>query len=48
MSPGGVILFDDYGQPSCPGARTAVDEYFQDKPEQPLVQTYGQAIVFKL
>ncbi len=28
MPPGGVIVFDDYGFPSCPGARAAVDEFF--------------------
>ena len=27
-SPGGTIVLDDYGFPSCPGARRAVDEFF--------------------
>jgi len=27
MSKGGIILFDDYGLLSCPGAKIAVDEY---------------------
>ena len=27
--PGGFLLFDDYGFPSCPGARAAVDEFFR-------------------
>lgn len=45
---GGVMVFDDYGFFSCPGARDAVDEFFADKPEQPLVLTTGQAIVTKL
>jgi O-methyltransferase len=44
---GGVIVFDDYGFPSCPGARQAVDEFFADKPEYPLVLRSGQAIVFR-
>lgn len=44
---GGVMLFDDYGLPSCPGARAAVDEFFADKPEFPLVLRTGQAIVVK-
>jgi len=43
---GGIILFDDYGFPSCPGARQAVDEFFADKPEFPLVLRTGQAVVF--
>ena len=46
--PGGFIIFDDYGFPSCPGARAAVDEFFRDRPEVPLVLHSGQAIVFKL
>ncbi|MDH5179142.1 MAG: TylF/MycF family methyltransferase [Gammaproteobacteria bacterium] len=44
---GGFIVFDDYGFGSCPGARTAVDEFFADKPEQPLVLPTGQALVFR-
>ena len=45
---GGIMIFDDYGIPSCPGARQAIDEYFADKPEEPLILTTGQALVFKL
>ena len=44
---GGFIIFDDYGFPTCPGARQAVDEFFTNKPEQPLAMASGQAIVFK-
>jgi O-methyltransferase len=44
---GGVLVFDDYGFPSCPGARAAVDDYFLDKREIPLVLHSGQAIVFR-
>lgn len=44
---GGFMVFDDYGFPSCPGARAAVDEFFRDKPERPLVLPTGQAIVFR-
>ena len=47
-SPGGVIISDDYGFPSCPGARRAVDEFFADKPEFPLALVTGQALVIKL
>ena len=31
LSVGGFVIFDDYGHPSCPGARTAVDEFFLDQ-----------------
>ncbi len=48
LVPGGVMVFDDYGYPSCPGARQAVDEFFRDKPEVPLVSPTAQALVFKL
>ena len=44
---GGVMVFDDYGFPSCPGARLAVDTYFAGKGVFPLVIPTGQAIVFK-
>ncbi|MBA3537347.1 MAG: class I SAM-dependent methyltransferase [Tatlockia sp.] len=48
MKPGGFMVFDDYGVPSCPGARVAIDKFFADKPEIPLVLHTGQAIVFKI
>jgi len=48
LTSGAVIVFDDYGFPSCPGARQAVDEFFADKPEAPLVLSSGQAIVHRL
>jgi O-methyltransferase len=48
LVPGGVLLFDDYGYVTCPGARQAVDAYFSDKPESPLVLPTGQALVIRL
>lgn len=48
LSPGGGIVFDDYGFPTCPGAREAVDTWFSGKPEVPLVLPTGQALVVKL
>jgi len=48
MPAGGVIVFDDYGFASCPGARRAVEEFFDDKPEKPLALHTGQAVVHKL
>lgn len=44
---GGLMVFDDYGVKSCPGARRAVDEFFEQKPEVPLWTGRGQAIVFR-
>jgi O-methyltransferase len=36
VSPGGVIIFDEYGRPEkYPGAKQAVDEFFADRPEIP-------------
>jgi O-methyltransferase len=47
LSAGGFMIFDDYGLPSCPGARRAVDEYFEGTSISPLVLSTGQALVFK-
>jgi len=47
LVPGGFMVFDDYGFASCPGARQAVDDFFQGKPEIPLVLSTGQAVVFR-
>jgi O-methyltransferase len=44
---GGIMVFDDYGFLSCPGAKVAVDEYFADK-EQIIYLPTGQAIVIKI
>ena len=48
MPAGGVIVLDDYGFPSCPGARQAVDTFFADKPEKPLALMTGQALIHRL
>jgi O-methyltransferase len=47
LSSGGILLFDDYGAPSCPGARAAVERFFCGRPEVLLVLHTGQAIVFR-
>jgi O-methyltransferase len=47
LTPGGFMVFDDYGFPSCPGARAAVDEYFRETGAYPLVLPTGQAVIFK-
>jgi O-methyltransferase len=42
---GGMMIFDDYGFPSCPGVRKAVDEYFAEKRHKPIYLPGGQALV---
>lgn len=48
LTPGGILVFDDYGFIGTPGARDAVDEFFEDKPEVPLVFMPDQAVIIKL
>jgi O-methyltransferase len=43
----GVMLFDDYGKFTCPGALKAVDEFFADKPEKRFYLPSGQCFVIK-
>lgn len=43
----GIIVSDDYGFATCPGARRAIDDFFEDKPETPLTLPTGQAVIFK-
>jgi O-methyltransferase len=47
LSYGGFIVFDDYGFPTCPGARLAVDEFFEREACVPLCLPTGQALIFK-
>ena len=47
MAKGGIMLFDDYGAPSCYGARIAVDKFFEDKPEKPIILGTSQAFIIK-
>jgi O-methyltransferase len=48
MAHGGMMVFDDYGFLSCPGAKKAVDEFFVDKPEAPIYLPTGQCLVIHL
>jgi O-methyltransferase len=47
LVPGGVVVFDDYGFPSCRGEKDAADEFFADKPEKPFTLPTGQAVLIK-
>ncbi|HME82040.1 MAG TPA: TylF/MycF/NovP-related O-methyltransferase [Candidatus Eremiobacteraceae bacterium] len=47
VASGGFLVYDDYGFASTPGARLAVDEFYADKLETPLVLAGGQCVVFK-
>jgi len=48
MVKGGIMVFDDYGSLSCPGAKTAIDEFFANKPEYPCYLLMGESLVIKL
>jgi O-methyltransferase len=48
MTSSGFMIFDDYGFPSCAGGKRAIDEFFADKPEVPIVLPTGQALVVKI
>lgn len=45
LVPGGIMVFDDYGFLSCPGAKAAVDEFFSTRPETPLYLPTVQCVV---
>lgn len=47
MLPGGIILFDDYLIPDTPGVKKAVDEFFREKREHPVILPTFQAMVIK-
>jgi O-methyltransferase len=44
---GGMMLFDDYLIQSTPGVKKAIDEFFSDKPELPIVLPTCQSLVIK-
>jgi O-methyltransferase len=47
LEKGGILLFDDYGFVTCPGAKMAVDEFFSSKSESPIYLPTGQCFVIK-
>ena len=48
MVKGGLMLFDDWEWRDCPGVKKAVDEFFKDKKEKPLVTAVNQCAIIKL
>lgn len=48
MAIGGIMVFDDYGFLSCPGAKKAVDEFFSNKKEFPCYLPTGQCFIIKI
>ncbi len=47
VSPGGMIVCDDYGSEACPGAYRAITEWMADKPEHVIHLTTGQGLIIK-
>ena len=47
LSPGGILVCDDYGFTTCPGATRAIDEFFAGKPEKMLALGGGGGFVVK-
>ncbi len=48
MNQNGIIVCDDYGFTTCPGARKAMNLFFSDKPERIVSLPTGQGFVVKL
>ena len=44
---GGIIVMDDYGFETCPGARRAADEYMRSRSESILHLPTGQGVIVK-
>ena len=47
LSPGGILLCDDYGCTTCPGATAAIDAFLQDKPEKMIALDAGGGFIIK-
>ncbi len=47
LNKGGIIICDDYGFSTCPGAKKAIDDFFKEKPEQAVMLTTGQSFIIK-
>lgn len=47
LSPGGILLCDDYGFTTCPGATSSCDEFLADKPEKMIALSAGGGFLIK-
>jgi len=47
ITTGGMILLDDYGFKTCPGTKRAVDQFFNNRPENIIMLSTGQAFIIK-
>lgn len=47
LNQGGVLLCDDYGFTSCPGATEAIDRFLRDKPEGMIALPCGGGFLIK-
>lgn len=47
LVPGGILVCDDYGFATCPGAKKAVDDFMADKPERIFHLSCGSAFIIK-
>jgi len=47
LNKGGIMLCDDYGFSTCPGAKKAMDDFFINKAEPVIMLTTGQAFIIK-
>jgi O-methyltransferase len=46
-APGGVLICDDYGFTTCPGATRAVDAFMQSRPETVIHLPTGQGVIIR-
>ena len=47
LAAGGLLLCDDYGFTTCPGATRAIDEFLADKPEKMIALPDGGGVFIK-
>ena len=47
MNPGGMIVLDDYGFTTCPGAKKAADDFLRDKAENIFMMSCGSGLLIK-
>jgi O-methyltransferase len=47
VTPGGIIVCDDYGSSVCPGAIKAMNEFLEDKPEKMISLSDGAGFLIK-